>query len=136
MNLSLDSKHLLINAFAFLYFHNKILFNNVILLKGTLIPNWLNSSLASCSLINLKFLLLQTAHFDRSIVLPLLIFEILGFFLSVTPLHLKQYNAGAQLGSTEGGFHCPFLKIGKSALILVKKVLIVSILGLKLPFKM
>ena len=47
----------------------------------------------------------------------------------MTPIHLK----GTQLG---GGLSALFLRIGKSALILKKMGLIVSILGLNLPFKM
>ena len=45
------------------------------------------------------------------------------------------FNAGVQLGGGRG-LPCPFLGIEKNALILEKKVLIVSILGLNLPFKM
>ena len=45
------------------------------------------------------------------------------------------HSTGAQLG--EGGRPpCPFLKIKKSALILEKNALIVSILRLNLPFKL
>ena len=40
----------------FLYSQNKISPYNVILLKGVLIPNWLNNPLATCSLISLNFL--------------------------------------------------------------------------------
>ena len=36
--------------------------------------------------------LLNTACFDRSNVPPLLVFEILGFLLSVSVLHFKQFN--------------------------------------------
>ena len=36
--------------------------NKGILLKGVLIPNWLNSPLASYFLIDLPFLLLHTTH--------------------------------------------------------------------------
>ena len=39
-------------------------------------------------------------------------------------------------GGGGAGLPCPFLKIEKSALILEKKALHVSILGLNLPFKM
>ena len=39
-------------------------FNNVILLKGVLIPKLLNKPFACCSLINLDFLIPQTEHFD------------------------------------------------------------------------
>ena len=48
-----------------------------------------------------------------------------------------KYNiTGAQLRGMGGGLPCPFLKIKKSALILEKNALIVSILRLNLPFKM
>ena len=47
------------------------------------------------------------------------------------------HNPCAQLGGERGGdLPCPFLKIKKSALILEKKVLILSILRSNLPFKM
>ena len=51
---------------------------------------------------------------------------------------MKYRKTGAQLRGKEekGGLPCPFLKMEKSALILEKTVLIVSILGLNFPFKM
>ena len=55
---------------------------------GTFIPaKLLNNQLASCSLINLDFLLPQTAQFDESIILPFFIFLTFGFLLSVFFLH-------------------------------------------------
>ena len=57
----------------------------------TFIPvKLLNNSLASHSLINFKFLLLHTAHFDKSIILPFLVFITVLFLLSVFFLHFKQ----------------------------------------------
>ena len=53
-------------------------------------PKLLNNPLASCVLLNLDFLLPHIVHFDNIIVLPLLVFEILGFMLSVFFLHFKQ----------------------------------------------
>ena len=51
--------------------------------------------------------------------------------------HNDILRTGAQLvGGGGWGLPCCFLKIKKNALILGKKVLIVSILGLNLPFKM
>ena len=43
----------------------------------------LNNPFACCSLINFDFLLPHMAHFDNIIVLPLVVFETLGFMLSV-----------------------------------------------------
>ena len=58
---------------------------------GTFIPvNLLNTPLASWSLINSNFLLSHTAHFDKSIILPFLVFTTFGFLLSVSFLHFKQ----------------------------------------------
>ena len=67
----------------FLYGQSKTSSNNGILLKGVLIPKLLSNSFASCSLINFDFLLPHRAHFDNTIVLPLLVFETLGFMPSV-----------------------------------------------------
>ena len=60
-----------------------MLANKGILLSGVLIPKLLNNPLASCSLINIDFLLPYIAHFDKSIVLLLLVFETLEFMFSV-----------------------------------------------------
>ena len=59
-------------------------------------------------------------------------------YLVLSPLFapLSYLLSGAQLGAEGGGFPCPFLKIKKSAVILEKKVLIVYILMLNLPFRM
>ena len=54
--------------------------------KGSIIgifPILLSSPFTSCSLINLGFLLLQTAQFDESISFPFFVFSTLGFLLSV-----------------------------------------------------
>ena len=55
--------------------------------------------------------------------------------LGYSTIQLHVYS-GVQLRGEGGVLPCPFLKIKKSALILVKKVPIVSILRLNLPFKM
>ena len=52
----------------------------------------------------------------------------------IIPKNFRRTTRGG--GEMGGGLPYPFLKILKSALILEKKVLIVSILGLNLPFKM
>ena len=57
-----------------------------ILLKGVLIPKLLNNPLASCSLKSYDCLLLHTAHVNKRIIFPLLVFEIFGFALSVFTL--------------------------------------------------
>ena len=57
--------------------------NNGTLLKDVLIPRLLNNPFASFSLVNFYFLAPHIAHFDNIIVLPLLVFETLGFMLSV-----------------------------------------------------
>ena len=46
-------------------------------------PKLLNNPFACCSLIYFDFLLSHIAHFDKIIVLPLLVFETFGFMLSV-----------------------------------------------------
>ena len=46
--------------------------NNGILLNGVVRPRLLNNLFASCSFINLDFLLSHTAHFDDNIELPLI----------------------------------------------------------------
>ena len=57
--------------------------SNGILFNGVLIPKLLNNPFACCSLINYDFLLPHIAHFDKIIVLPLVVFETFGFMLSV-----------------------------------------------------
>ena len=62
------------------------------LLKCFFITKLLNNPLASCSLINLNFLLSHTAHFDKSIILPFFVFTTFRFLFSVFFLHFKQYD--------------------------------------------
>ena len=71
------------NETAFL---NKISPNNVILFNVALRHKLLNIPFASCYVINIDFLQLYI------IVLPLLVFETLGFILSVFFLHFKQLD--------------------------------------------
>ena len=52
----------------------KISPNTGILFSGVLIPTLLNIPFACCSLINFDFLLPHIAHFDKIIVLPLVVF--------------------------------------------------------------
>ena len=61
----------------------KTLPNKEILLNGVLIPKLLNNPFASCFFISFDCLLPHIAHFDNNIVLPLLVFETLGFILSI-----------------------------------------------------
>ena len=62
------------------------------LLNDVLTPKLLNSPFATWSLINLKFLLPHTAHFDNIVFLPLLVFETLGFMFSVSFQDFNQYD--------------------------------------------
>ena len=57
--------------------------NTGILFNGVLRPKLLNNPFACCSLINFDFLLPHMAYFDKTIVLPLLVFETFGSMLSV-----------------------------------------------------
>ena len=57
------------------------------------ISKLLSNPLASYYLINLDVLTWQTADFDERIILPLFIFSISGFLLSVFFLHFKQYDS-------------------------------------------
>ena len=57
--------------------------NNGILFNGALRPKLLTIPLASCFLMNLDFLLPHIAHFDNSIILPLLVFETLKFIFCI-----------------------------------------------------
>ena len=66
--------------------------NNGILLNGVSRSKLLSIPLVFCFLINLDFLLPHIAHFDTSIVLPLLVFQTFGFILSVFFLHFKQQD--------------------------------------------
>ena len=63
----------------------------VIKICKKIIPiNLLNSPLASCSLRNFGFLLLNTLHFDKRIILSFLALTTFGFLLSVPFLHFKK----------------------------------------------
>ena len=64
--------------------------NGTSLLTGILRPKVVNFPLSSCFLINLDFLQPHTVHFDNVIVLPVLVFETLGFILYLFFLHFKQ----------------------------------------------
>ena len=64
--------------------------NNGILLNGILRPKLLNIPIGSCSVINLDFLLLHTAHFDSNIVLPFFVFNAFESTFYVFFLHFKQ----------------------------------------------
>ena len=57
--------------------------NNGILVNGVLRHRLLNIPFASCSFINLVFLLSHIAHFVNNIISPLLVFETFGFILAV-----------------------------------------------------
>ena len=61
-----------------------------VLLKGVFIPKLVNNPLPSCCLVNFDFLLSHTAHFDRSIILPIFVYSTFGFLLSVFFLYFKQ----------------------------------------------
>ena len=63
-----------------------------ILYKAALIPKLFNDPLPSCSLINFYFLLIHTENFDKSIILPFLVFTTFVFLLPVFFLHFKQYD--------------------------------------------
>ena len=65
--------------------------NNGILLSDILRPKLLNNPFASCSFINLDFLLPHTADFGGNIVLPFSVFKTFEFTFSVFLLHLKEY---------------------------------------------
>ena len=75
-----------------MHIQNKISPNIGTLLHGVLRPKFLNGPFASWFLINLNILVSHIVHFDNTIVLPLLVFETLGFMFSVFFLHLKQYD--------------------------------------------
>ena len=65
--------------------------NNGILVNGVLRPKLLNIHFASCSFINLDFLLRHAIHFDDRIVLPFSRFSTFGSTFSVFSVHFKQY---------------------------------------------
>ena len=54
-----------------------------------ILVNLLNNPLASCSLIKFNFLLLKTAHFDKTIIHHFLVSATFGFLLYVFFLHFK-----------------------------------------------
>ena len=69
---------------AHLLFHSVHTFSKIlsiarILLESVFSPKLLNNPLASCSLIKFGILLLHTAEFDKSIVLPVFL-QPLGFY--------------------------------------------------------
>ena len=72
-----------IRSVFYVYILNKRGPNKGILLKGVFIPKLLNNLLTSCSLINFNFLLSHTLHFDKSIILPFLVYATFEFLLSV-----------------------------------------------------
>ena len=78
---------------TFIFYSLKTKYHPIIVsfLKDALTLNWLNSPLASGFFINLDFLLVHTAHFNKSIYFTLLVFETLCFLLSVFSLHFKYY---------------------------------------------
>ena len=67
--------------------------NNGILFNGVLRPWLLNNPFASCSLINLDFLLPHTAHFDNNIGLPFFVFKTFESTLSVSFFALNNMSA-------------------------------------------
>ena len=72
-------------------YQNNTLPSNEILLRRVLIPKLLNNPFASCSFINLDFLLPHIAHFDDDIDLPFLVFNTFELTYSVFFLHFKKY---------------------------------------------
>ena len=74
--------------------HIKTKFHPVLVLNGFLTPKLLNSPFASWFLINLDFLLPHIVHFDNIIVLPLLVFEIIGimFIYLFYTLNISSYT--------------------------------------------
>ena len=65
--------------------------NNWTLLNGVLTPKLLNNPFASCSFINLDFLLLHTGYFDYNIGVHFLFSKNFKSAFSVCLLHFKQY---------------------------------------------
>ena len=66
--------------------------NNEIFLNGVLRPKLLNIPFASCSVINLDFLLLHATHFDNNIDLPFLVLKTFEFTFSVFFLAFQHVN--------------------------------------------
>ena len=57
-----------------------------------MVPEDLNHNpFASCSFINLDFLLLHTAHFDNNIFLPFFVIITFESRFCVSPFHFKKY---------------------------------------------
>ena len=80
INLSLAIRSLFTIAFI-LYFQKKIFAMFESLRIGTFVTvNLHNNILASCSLINFNVLLSHTVHFDKIIILPVLVSTTFGFF--------------------------------------------------------
>ena len=74
-----------------LYNQSKISHNDVIFL------NWLNNPGASCSLVNLKFLLPHTAQLQKSMIFPFLNFLTERFLFFVYFLQFKQDDTSEAL---------------------------------------
>ena len=64
--------------------------NNRILFNGVLRRKLLNIHFASCSFINLSFLLPHAAHFDNNMVLPFFVFITFESTFTLSFLHFKQ----------------------------------------------
>ena len=100
INLSPANKNLLTISFIFIIALSGTAFNRIsfktryhpIMESYLILPQDLNYfvTIGSCFLINLDFLLPHIAHFSNIIILPLLVFETLGFILFVFFLHFKQ----------------------------------------------
>ena len=80
MNFSLVNKTLLVILFI-LYLQNKREPTKRTLLKVVFNPKLLNNPLVSRSLINLDFLVMHTAYFDKIISFPLFAFAIVRFLI-------------------------------------------------------
>ena len=80
INVSPPNKKLVIASFSF-YLEHKIGEGIGSSSKPVVIPKLLNNSQASCSLINIDFLVLNTAHFDKSTGFPFFGFANLNFLL-------------------------------------------------------
>ena len=85
--------------------------------------------------IHRKQLINRAVHVIVEIFQPLIRYVTLQSLRGNTKV-LVSMRAARGEGGGGGGLPCPFLKIKKSALILEKNTLIVSLLRLNLPFKM
>ena len=92
INLSTTNKNVFTISFI-LWSSNKIGPTKLILLKGVFIPRLLNYPVASCSSINVGFLLQPMVDFDKSMILLFFIFTTFGNLLSEVFLHLKEYDS-------------------------------------------